>query len=62
MREKTFGTILANIWKTISMHGWVYCSNERVKPLLLMHGFKVFVQVFVPVKKVSKMIFIIMAK
>ena len=31
MREKTFGTILANIWKTVSMHGWVYLSNERVK-------------------------------
>ena len=30
MREKTFGTILANIQKTVSVHGWVYCSNERV--------------------------------
>ena len=31
MRENTFGTIPANIQKTISMHGWVYCSNKRVK-------------------------------
>ena len=31
MREKTFGTIPENIQKTVSMHGWVYCSNERVK-------------------------------
>ena len=30
MTEKTFGTILANIQKTVSTHGWVYCSNKRV--------------------------------
>ena len=31
MIEKTFGTILANVEKTINTHGWVYCSNERIK-------------------------------
>ena len=29
--EKSFGTIRANVWKSVSKHGWVYCSNERVK-------------------------------
>ena len=40
MREKTFGTMPANIQKTISMHGWVYCSNKRVKisgPIINTH-------------------------
>ena len=31
MIEKTFGTIPANVWKTVSTHVWVYHSNKRVK-------------------------------
>ena len=29
IEKKTFGTILANVWKTISMLGWVYHSKKR---------------------------------
>ena len=31
MIEKTFGTVPANVQKTVSTHEWIYCSNERVK-------------------------------